>query len=122
LKKANRFFCVTALIHPALVFLLLSRLAGADEDEAVRIMLCICMIMMQKYNIRRMTPFRRAIHVNVARRSMWECLITPARPVSSKTANRHSTLPIVEKMNLGSEAEFRLGSTTRHQKSVNIFS
>ena len=94
-------------MHPALVFLLLSRLAGADEDESVGIMLCICMIMMQQNNIRRMTPFRRAIHVNVARRSMWECLITPARAVPSKTANRHSTSHILVKMNLGSEAEFR---------------
>ena len=94
-------------MHPVLVFLLLSRLAGADEDESVRIILCIGIIMMQQNNIRRMTPFRRAIHVNVARRSMWECLNTPARAVLSQTANRHSTSPIVEKMNLGSEAEFR---------------
>jgi hypothetical protein len=33
---------------PAVVLLLLSRLAGADEEESVRIILCIGVIMMQR--------------------------------------------------------------------------
>ena len=37
---------------PPLVFLLLSRLAGADEEESVKRILCIGVIMMQQNNIR----------------------------------------------------------------------
>ena len=52
---------------PSLVFLLLSRLAGADEEESVKLILCIGVIIMQQNIIRRMTPFRRTIDYNVAR-------------------------------------------------------
>jgi hypothetical protein len=37
-KKLSTLQCVDA---PALVFLLLSRLAGADEEDSVRIIVCI---------------------------------------------------------------------------------
>lgn len=92
---------------PALVLLLLSRLAGADEEECVRIVLCIGIIMMQQNNIRRTTPFRRTIDFNDARRTMWHYLDSPDRAVPSLAPNRHSSSPIVEIMKSGSEAEFR---------------
>jgi hypothetical protein len=87
--------------------LLLSRLAGADEEECVRIVLCIGIIMMQQNNIRRTTPFRRTIDFNDARRTMWHYLDSPDRAVPSLAPNRHSSSPIVEIMKSGSEAEFR---------------
>ena len=92
---------------PALVLLLLSRLVGADEDESVKIILCIGVIMMQKNNIRRMTPFRRTIDFNVTRRSMWEYLDSPDHAIPSLSSKRHRTSPIVENMKSGSDAEFR---------------
>ena len=55
---------------PSLVFLLRSRLAGADEEESIKIVLCIGVILMQQNNIRRMTPFRRTNDYNGARTSI----------------------------------------------------
>ena len=52
---------------------LLSRLAGANKEESVRTILFIGVIMMQRNNIRRMTPIRRTIDNNVAR--IWKKLI-----------------------------------------------
>ena len=76
---------------PVLVFLLLSRLAGADEEESIKIVLCIGVIMMQQNNIRRMTPFRRTIDFNVTRRSIWEYLDSPDRAIPSLASKRHRT-------------------------------
>ena len=70
---------------PSLVFLLRSRLAGADEEESIKIVLCIGVIMMQQNNIRRMTPFRRTNDYNVARTSMWRYLESPDRAVKLHT-------------------------------------
>ena len=92
---------------PSLVFLLRSRLAGADEEESIKIVLCIGVIMMQQNNIRRMTPFRRTNDYNVARTSMWRYLESPDRAVPTLSRKRHSSSPIVEIMESGSEAEFR---------------
>ena len=94
---------------PVLVFLLLSRLAGADEEESVRIFLCIGFIKMQQNSIRRMIPFRRAIDLNLAQAcsSIWEHLNPPARAVPSQATIRRSTSQIVEKLKFDSDSEFR---------------
>ena len=63
--------------------------------------------MMQQNNIRRMTPFRRTNDYNVARTSMWRYLESPDRAVPTLSSKRHSSSPIVEIMESGSEAEFR---------------
>ena len=96
-----------ALLVPAPVLLLLSRLVGADEDESVKIILCIGVIIMHQNNIRRMTPFQRTIDFNVTRRSMWEYLDSPDHAIPSLSSKRHRTSPIVENMKSGSDAEFR---------------
>ena len=92
---------------PCACFLLLSRLAGADEEESVRMVLCIGFIKMQQKNIRRMIPFRRAIDLNLARSSIREHLNTPARAVPSQATIRCSTSQIVEKLKFDSDSEFR---------------
>ena len=60
---------------PCPCILLLSRLAGADEEESVRIILCIGYIMMKQNSIRWMTSFRHTIDLNVARRSIGNTMI-----------------------------------------------
>ena len=85
---------------------LLSRLAGANKEESARTILFIGSIMMQRNNIRRMTPFRRTIDNNVARHSIWRYLDSPDRAVPSLSSKRYSTSPLVETMESGSEEDF----------------
>ena len=54
-----------------------------------------------------MTPFRCTNDYNVARTSMWRYLESPDRAVPTLSRKRHSSSPIVEIMESGSEAEFR---------------